>query len=90
MIMAPRPTMITKMTSPRVSRSSPSIISTDPGLTARQRRALEIYTAMTRGHSWLGETAEADNEGHCGAEFESVDDYISTFPPDVQTVLQGA
>jgi uncharacterized protein YdhG (YjbR/CyaY superfamily) len=29
-------------------------------------------------------------EGSVAQRFESVDDYISTFPPDVQTVLQAA
>ena len=48
MIMAQRTTMITKEDEPGEHASFVAAISADPGLTARQRRALtEIYTAMT-------------------------------------------
>ena len=42
-----------------------------------------------RGDSWPTEPPKRITKSTVAQEFESVDDYISTFPPDVQTVLQA-
>lgn len=55
-------------------------ISTDPGLTARQRRASPRSTPQRLRHNWSTEPAKQITKGIEPQQFESVDDYITHVP----------
>ena len=82
--------MITKMTAARRSRliRCRDLRRPRTDRTAATRSHRDLHRD-DRGHRWSAEPAKPMTKGTVAQRFDSVDDYISTFPPEVQTVLQA-